>query len=186
MLTSRPKQTNETTNISLKNEPNNREKVTSIHHDFEKALDEIFVPGALAIALHDEKVWDAEIKGKNPDEKEKFLTKLCFEDDPISFLLIFCDCVQEWGRTSKSQDLYEKLKEKKFYLKNIDINEEYVKITLWAPYHSKTEDFFLKKQDELKKIQRFLCQGDSYKFIIRIEDKKLKGEEYEMEGPPPS
>ncbi|MDD1689767.1 MAG: hypothetical protein LUQ66_03815 [Methanoregula sp.] len=185
MLTSIPKETDDSTgNNQIKKEPSNREKVTEIHHDFESALNEIFVPGALAIALHDEKVWDAEIKGKQPDEKEKFLTKLCFDDDPISFLLIFCDCVQEWGRPSKSQDLDENQKEKKFYLKTIDINEEFVKITLWAPYHSKTEDFFLKKQEELKKIQRFLCQGDSYKFIIRIEDKKLKGEEYEMEGPP--
>lgn len=168
-----------------KNEPSNREKITSVLHDFDTALNEIFVPGALAIALHDEKVWNAEIKkGKDPEEKEKFLTKICFDDDPISFLLIFCDCVQEWGRPSKSQDLDENQKEKKFYLKNIEIAEDCVHITLWAPYHSKTEDFFLKKQEELKKIQSFLKQGDSYKFKIRIEDKKGAAEDYEMEGPP--
>jgi len=186
MLTSDIQEMQDKHGVDLnKNEPSNREKITTVLNDFDAALNEIFVPGALAIALHDEKVWNAEIKkGKNPEVQEKFLTKICFDDDPISFLLIFCDCVQEWGRPSKSQDLDENQKEKKFYLKNIEITEDFVHVTLWAPYHSKTEDFFLKKQEELKKIQSFLKQGDTYKFKIRIEDKKGAAEDYEMEGPP--
>lgn len=186
MLTS-PIQENDAVRGSdpAKKEPSNREKINATLHDFDSALDGIFVPGALAIALHDEKVWNAEIiKGKKSGDKVKFLTKICFDDDPISFLLIFCDCVQEWGRPSKSQDLDENQKEKKFYLKAIDITDDFVQVTLWAPYHSKTEDFFLKKQEELKKIQSFLKQGDSYKFKIKIMDKKGAAEDYEMEGPP--
>ena len=100
--------------------------------------------------------------------------------------MIFCDCVQEWGRPSKSQEQDENQKEKKFYLKDFEIDKNTINVTIWTPYHSKTEDFFLRKQEELQKIQKFLNQGNSYKFKIRIEDKKMQGEEYEMEGPPSS
>lgn len=45
------------------------------------------LPSAAAIALHDSNVWGKEIT-----------SHIVFEKDPITFLLIYCDTVQEWGR----------------------------------------------------------------------------------------
>ena len=45
------------------------------------------LPSGVAIALHDQNVWEEEV-----------IPQIIFEKDPITFLLIYCDTVQEWGR----------------------------------------------------------------------------------------
>jgi len=45
------------------------------------------LPSALAIAMHTPNTWNTNI-----------LPRISFEKDPITFLLIYCDTVQEWGR----------------------------------------------------------------------------------------
>ena len=47
------------------------------------------LPSALAIALHVSKSWNTEI-----------LPQIPFETDPVTFLLVYCDTIQEWGRPS--------------------------------------------------------------------------------------
>ena len=48
------------------------------------------LPAALAIALHDKDIFSDEVIGK-----------IHFETNPLAFLLIYSDTVQEWGRPSK-------------------------------------------------------------------------------------
>lgn len=45
------------------------------------------LPSAVAIALHHPDVWEEEV-----------ISQIIFEEDPITFLLAYCDTVQEWGR----------------------------------------------------------------------------------------
>ena len=75
------------------------------------------LPSAVAIALHDSDVWDEEI-----------IPKIIFEKDSLSFLLIYCDTVQEWGRPltpySGQQSPYAPL------MTAYKINDQKVSITL--------------------------------------------------------
>ncbi|MEW6716528.1 MAG: hypothetical protein AB1345_03340 [Chloroflexota bacterium] len=54
------------------------------------------LPAALAIALHDSNVWE-----------EESISKIIFEEDPITFILMFCDTVQEWGRPIVPASIYQ-------------------------------------------------------------------------------
>lgn len=148
--------------------------VLGIAGKFQDILDDIFIPSALAIALHDKKVWQ--------ELKKKELPLLKFEDDPLSFLLIFCDNVQEWGRPSQSAKKEEK---KRFYLKDLRYDSKRgFDVTIWTPNHAKTEPFFKDKKTELGGIKTFLQQPSNIKFVIRLEDKDKVGEDFEMKGPP--
>jgi len=121
---------------------------------FPEAFHHIVIPSATAIALHDDNVWGR----LNDDEKWKLsrgdcpLPSLEFERDPLSFLLIFCDCAQEWGRPylekTKKSKAHRKKKEKEedndsagiFRLKDIVyIPEKELKVTLFSPKHQITD-----------------------------------------------
>ncbi|OPY35341.1 MAG: hypothetical protein A4E35_02404 [Methanoregula sp. PtaU1.Bin051] len=63
-------------------------KISAMDPNYKKRLfSSVVLPAGLSICLHDKGIFtDPEIK---PIE---------FKKDPISFLLIFCDTIQEWGR----------------------------------------------------------------------------------------
>lgn len=153
---------------------------------FDDILDKIIVPSALSIALHDKYLW------RKLKDKEKWqsqgeqcpLPLLKFEADPLTFLLIFCDSIQEWGRPYKSdEELMEERKEY-FYLKEFayDPSNREFNITLWSPNHKRGERFFASKEEELKEIRTFIQQPHHTKFTIRVEDEDGKGESYSMVG----
>lgn len=125
--------------ISPINEVNKNEKKIKekLGLSLVEAWQYIFVPSVLAITLHDYKIWGGLIKEKASDKSPRLLTTLKFENDPISFLLIFCDNVQEWGRPCKSQDIEGDGKIKRFYLKDFEClsNPDEIKITIWTPNH---------------------------------------------------
>ncbi len=167
----------------------NRKKIEKKLGDYQTALKEVIVPGALAIALHDDKVWNANLykkeKGKKYIQKD-FLKSLKFQDDPLSFLMIFCDSVHEWGRPSKSEESAEENFGMKFYLKKFDCASDKVEITLWTPDCIKNHGFYTRKDKELKKIQNFLVQPSTItkiQFIIYLEDQDCDPDKYIMKGP---
>lgn len=158
---------------------------------------EIIVPSALAIALHDNNVW-----GKlNIDKYWKSgrgncpLPSLEFERDPLSFLLIFCDCVQEWGRPHLKDERKSGIDKKKkeeddlagiFRLKNMEFNpEKGVQVTLYSPKHDSADPRFTRKVKELKTLQQFLIQPEGLEFTIFLSDKNVQGEplRFSMTGP---
>ncbi len=158
--------------------------------NFETILQNHFVPSALAIALHDSGVWKKLRKEDIKDIPPKILDNIEFEKNPLAFLLIFCDCIQEWGRPTKShakQDNKKEEVETRFFLKSMKFDtDQNFTLTLWTPRHSKTEQFFSDKQEEFRDIQFFLKQPSDRKFIIRLEDSNHRGEDYVMEGTTPS
>jgi len=168
------------TNFNKKNTI--KKKISHGKDKFEDILKEVFVPSALAIALHDKEIWQKLRKESDKDNPPKILDNLEFEKDPLSFLLIFCDNVQEWGRPSKSQEKEEDEKRRRFYLKEFICDSNGVKITLWTPNYTKEEKFFQKKQDELRELEGFLQQTSAIKFSICLRDKDNEVENFSMEG----
>lgn len=153
---------------------------------FDNIVQEVFIPSALAIALHDDKVWQKLRKGNGKDNSLKIFSNMEFAKDPLSFLLIFCDVIQEWGRPhilSKGvKDNWQK-KEKRFHLQNIDVDPSRgLHIDIRTPKYLKRRRFFKKKLDEFKSVQSFLQQPPDRKFTVRLEDKKHEGENFEMNG----
>lgn len=169
----------------------NRKKIEKKLGDYDAALKEVIIPGALAIALHDDKVWganlsDSKTKKNNRNPEKEFLRSVKFQDDPLSFLLIFCDSVHEWGRPSKSEDSAEENFGMKFYLKKFDCTADKVEITLWTPDCIKNHGFYTRKDKELKKIQSFLVQPsppERIQFIVWLEDQDCDPDKYVMKGP---
>lgn len=159
-------------------------KIANGQAEFDDILNRFFVPSALAIALHDKQVWQKLRKESNKHEPPRILESIEFEKDPLTFLLIFCDNIQEWGRPSKPAMGKDGDREMKFYLKSIkDEFDAGLDITIWTPKHTNGEPFFVDKQDELRPMQFFLKQPPNKKFVIRLRDKNGKGEDFVMHGP---
>lgn len=139
----------------------------------------VFIPSALSVLLH-HGIWE-----KLKDESE--LLSLRFTDDPLSFLLIFCDTIQEWGRPKPSQQLQEDedYAEEAFFLKEFSCipSENKVEVNIWTPRYRNNEKMFTRKQREITDVSSFLDQGSEMKFMIVLEDKDGHTHPYEMTGP---
>jgi len=151
--------------------------------NFGDIMQEVFIPSAVAIALHDEKVWQRLRKGNGEVNSLEILENMEFTKNPLSFLLILCDCIQEWGRPSLTTDGKRSQKEKRFILREILADPPTsICINMCTPRHLKTRKFFKDKLRELNSIQNFLQQPQGTKFTVRLEDKKHEGEDFEMKG----
>jgi len=151
----------------------------------DKIVQEVFVPSALAIALHDKELWKKLSKKWGKNNALKILDGMEFTKNPLTFLLIFCDSIQEWGRPfiSRKGVKEEKQKEKKFHIRALEaIPGKGVYITIYTPNYKKGVKFFRDKLKELNLIKSFLMQPHGRKFTIRLEDRRSKGEDFEMRG----
>jgi hypothetical protein len=125
-----------------------------------KIKKESLINAARAIALHDEDIWK-HFSGRidpQPDQdkalkklisdfsKKKPLKNLKFHDDPLSFLLIFCDTIQEWGRVGFH---YEETAAR---LDDIGVSDDLV----WANISVTDEKAFNEKKDEIDRVKKFL------------------------------
>lgn len=157
---------------------------------FQDAFDEIFVCSAQAIALHDIQKWPDAFKqacqksGAPEHSSWENESDICleFELDPLSFLLIFCDTVQEWGRPAKSKSSGISESKDGFYLKDFACSIKKVAITLGTREYTVEDKTFKDKQSELEKIQCLLRQPQGTKFTIRLEDRNGKPKDYAMFG----
>ena len=83
---------------------------------YPKRVLELFAPSALAIVLHH---YDQVFKKLPPNDKawkdlekaERVLHSLEFKTDPLTWLLMFCDSAQEWGRPTLELPKAEDIKE---------------------------------------------------------------------------
>jgi hypothetical protein len=164
--------------------------------DFDKFLKNSLCPSALSIALHDSNIWKGEYVCENKIKKvPTFIKNIKFIDDPLSFLLIFCDTIQEWGRPNIAIELETDKKSKKFYLKEFEckakkiesnnvIEKGLVKITLWTPDADKSDEFFKRKVREFEGVKKFLVEPDDIRFEIILKDNKEKHPPliFEMDG----
>ncbi|MBA7715489.1 hypothetical protein ES703_124537 [subsurface metagenome] len=148
----------------------------------EKILDETLsaevYPAAVAIAIHDEGIWQP-FRGKKPSwredscdwEKEfskfNYLNHLDFSAQPLSFLLIFCDTAQEFGRP-KFPYLEDDFSQKPQF-EDIIVDKDKIRIIISVA----TSKAFGKKETELNATIDFLkCSG--IEFVYRLENKETR------------
>jgi len=147
----------------------------------QKSVDnkEVFIPSALSVLLH-HGIWK-ELK------KDTILPRLRFVKDPLSFLLIFCDTVQEWGRPKLGEQLQEGINSdnEAFFLKEFICapDDKRVEVRIWTPRHLNNDPLFVRKHNEIREVSAFLEQDPEIKFLIVLEDKHGHSHPYEMTGP---
>jgi len=139
-------------------------------------MDTLFVPSTLAIALHHEVVWKS-----LPAERQ--LQSLRFCNDPLSFLLIFCDSVQEWGRPKANEESGGGAGDEIFILDEYEVTDSGCSVTIKTPYLSTTHDKFKEKEKELKNLEGFLQSSSEVLFKIILKDTSGAIREYPMRGP---
>jgi hypothetical protein len=169
--------------LKILQNPDNKSGIEKVLGDYDKAMEKYFLPAVVAIGLHDIHKWPKSFKKSCKKQKVIMETPcLKFENDPISFILIFCDCVQEWGRPKKNQKTGKFELGKGFFLKKMDISRNSIRYTLATNEFPYTHKLFQKKQKELSEIQYLLNPPKGLHFIIRLEDKDSIGTDYEMKG----
>lgn len=139
-------------------------------------IDSLFAPCALSIALHHDVVW-------NGLPVERRMNSLEFNNNPLTFLLMYCDAIQEWGRPKANLDLDEKLQNESFVLSEIAVNNGSCLVTIKAPTLSSQDDLFKAKGEELDNLSGFLKSSTGKPlFKIKLIDKHDSVREFEMRG----
>lgn len=110
---------------------------------------------------------------------------LKFETDPLTFLLIFCDCAQEWGRpTLKYQKLGNLDEEGKgFVLSECEVTDSGCSVTISTPQLPRTHGRFKAKVKELESLERFLKLSSNMRFKVTLKDKFGAIREFYIMGP---
>lgn len=145
----------------------------------ENILDEILsteiYPAAVAIAIHDEGIWQP-FRGKKPswrDEscewekefsKSNYMKHLDFSNQPLSFLLIFCDTAQEFGRPKFSDS--EDGSVPKPLFEDISVDGKEIRIIISVA----DTKAFTKKETELNATIDFL-KCSNLQFVFRLENR---------------
>ena len=162
-------------------------KLAEYHAVKKQESENIFVPAALSICLH-HKGWEKRNtirkKGRiSPVKRENILTSLEFTSDPLSFILIFCDAIQEWGRP-RGIETSISLDETEFELKDFEYRDNTFEFTIVNSNYPRTKQFWKDKDTELENLAKFLRQDSNIAdFLCRIEDCKGDHSEHRMTGP---
>lgn len=145
---------------------------------YPKRVPELFAPSALAIVLHhydqvfkklppNDKAW------KNLEKADRLLKSLEFKTDPLTWLLMFCDSAQEWGRPKLELPKAENIKEdnQRFVLDKCDINRSGCFIKIKTPNLVSIDEKFDSKDKELGALRRLLRAPNDFIFEIILLDK---------------
>ena len=148
-------------------------------------LDSLFVPSALAILLHHYRdVWRRRPGGDDDAwqelPKRRKLPFLKFEQNPLAFLLMFCDCAQEWMRPRhrpRDQENPDGEDEDRYVLSECRVTASECSITVKAPFLSRDQRFQDKRR-ELEHLRRFLISPSGVRFGIILLDRSGAGRPY--------
>lgn len=168
--------------LKLALEDDNKKKLEEkFGRSSETVIADMVAPAALSIALHEAKIWHGlrDLKGL-PQAGASALASIQFGLDPLSFLLVFCDSVHEWGRPSKREST-KRLPA--FRLREYSCTDSRVSLELWSPEVRKTDRRFKAKQDELRELQDLLQHDLTATFSVALKDMDSNGEEFDMTGP---
>lgn len=145
----------------------------------------LFVPSALAIALHHDV-----LRQKDDDEWQKLpdnrkLQSLKFTNDQLAFLLMFCDCAQEWGRPTGKQPTQGNEEEdaKRFIFSKCDVTATGCSVVIKTPFLSVNDKRFEVKDNELRILEKFLESPQDVEFKITLVDRSGATRDYPMRGP---
>lgn len=125
------------------------EELSQQKPDFVKTLeDKKFTSRWLVDICSD--IWD--ILEKPP------LPHIRFEEQPLAFLLILCDNLQDWGRPFIGEELQNNFEKAdiKFKGVTVDSNLKQIKIQLYSNFNQQAREFLDKKMKDLKVVQKVL------------------------------
>jgi hypothetical protein len=152
----------------------------------QEILKSLFVPSALAIAIHHPLVmFNKDDKAFQKLREERKLKSLKFNRDPLSFLLMFCDCAQEWGRPTSKEPSPRNVEEEQdfvFQKCHIDKKKE-CSVIIRTPYLYENDQRFEDKAVELRTLREFLESPPGLEFKIILEDREGKQTPFIMQGP---
>ncbi len=151
---------------------------------FEDKIDfvHILLPAAVAIALHDDEIWQPlqGLETNNGGKEEECITcvrkiaplgKLDFDAYPLAFLLILCDNIQDWGRHYKDEKWEKPLREANIRLKDIFFDSGKLIIQLFFNDTRESHKLMTDKEEALGKIEKLL--NSSYiEFVIEYWDRE--------------
>lgn len=151
----------------------------------QELLENLFVPSALAIAIHHPSVmFNKDDKAFQKLRVVRQLKSLKFDRDPLSFLLMFCDCVQEWGRPTSEKSSPRNVEEvQEFVFQKCHIDTTECSVTIKTPYLYESDQRFVNKADEIRTLGKFLESPWGLEFKIILEDRAEKQTPFAMRGP---
>lgn len=143
-------------------------------------FNELILSSATAIAIHDDSIWQA-MSGLLVNSNEKdWITNLCtlkpmsrlkLSIQPLAFLLILCDNIQDWGRHFKELKLEESFNSAFIGLKCISLDKNKIIIQIFVNVNNNSLNYLKYKIDNLKLIKSFL-QSSSPHFVIEFWDRE--------------
>ena len=97
------------------------------------------------------------------------LPRLCFEKQPVAFLLLLCDNLQECGRPCMGKEFSEIMQLVDIRLKEVVFQKDSHIVTIKMEFNNiiETSKYILKKQKTLEKIAEFLY-SENIKFNIEF------------------
>ena len=132
----------------------------------EKNIDfsDVILPASVAIALHDPCIYLTMHGSANNIEAECVsivnklapLKKLSFEKQPLAFLLILCDNIQDWGRHFGNIEREKQLEEANIRLKDIYFDSDKIVIQLLFTNTPDSRKFIRYKKSEMDNLSKLL------------------------------
>ncbi len=98
------------------------------------------------------------------------MQELSFEVQPLAFLLILCDNIQDWGRHFKYEKYEKPLREANIRLKNVEFESNKLTIQLLFNHNIESLKFMSQKSTDLEIIQKLLTSPD-IEFVIQYWDR---------------
>jgi hypothetical protein len=102
---------------------------------------------------------------------KKPLSKLYLKSQPLTFLLILCDNLQDCGRLCKDEGLKKGMEATDIRLKDIVINPSTITIQLFFNEIAESRKFMTYKAEMLRKVEKLLGSPD-IEFIIEFWDRE--------------
>lgn len=139
----------------------------------------VVLPASVAIALHDDDICRP-IHGSKIDTDEECivlvqelapLKRLNFDMQPMAFLLILCDNIQDWGRHFKDEELEIPLKKADIRLKDVFFDSGRFTIQLFFNDTRESRKFMHHKEAALGEIEKLL-DSSKIEFIIEYWDRE--------------
>jgi hypothetical protein len=143
-------------------------------------LETIFVPSALAIALHHyDEVFKNVYEANNeldkawenlPDNRK--IKTIDFVIDPLTFILMYCDCAQDWGRPKANQKpRVEGIEGQNFVLDNCCVSDDQCSIRLVSPGLESIDEDFIRMETEIRNLKKMLRTPKNFDFRITLVDR---------------
>lgn len=137
----------------------------------------VLLPAAVAIALHDDKICQTLHGVMNNTTPESTLVQelaplqeLSFEVQPLTFLLILCDNIQDWGRHFRDEKYEKPLRAANIRLKKILFESNKLTIQLLFNHNIESLKFMSQKSADLEIIKELLTSPD-IEFVIEYWDR---------------